>query len=190
MNGSFSRVLLVALFAALPTTACPASSKRTGDKLADSRDKASPVATDTVRGTIAVTGAEPLTVVVVETGTGQIALEGPLIDELATLQGAEVSVTGTVVDPEKPPAGASTRRRSRLVVASYTIESIAGEKPVVGVLSVRNGKAAVGDTRLTEPPKELLSLDGAKVWVVGTRGPGHDLRVSSYGVLRTSESRP
>ena len=72
-------------------------------------------------------------------------------------------------------------------VTSYRIESIGGQRPVVGVLAQRNDRFWV-DGEETVPlavvPTGLRRALGAKVWVVGTLENGA-ITPSSYGILRS-----
>ncbi len=214
MSGHVPRALLFALLAALAAAACPAASKQGEERVADSSapggdarqpvaDSASTpdtslsrgrapvageraatesrtgVAPDTARGTVAVVGADPFTAVILQTAEGEIALDGPLTNELETLHGAQLSVTGTEHRLTESGGG-----RSRFAVAGYTIESIGGEKPVVGILSIRDDSVWVGSTRLAAVPREFLELAGAKVWVTGAWEENATLYVAAYGVLR------
>lgn len=118
--------------------------------------------------------ASPVTSLQIEGGKPTTLL-GPLEPELRRLGGATVWVTGA-------PAP-----NTSFTVTRYEIVSIDGAKPLVGLLSTRNGGAwLVGDrdtVRLTTAPAELTAKTGAKVWIVGRRS-GTDVAVQSFGIIK------
>ena len=140
---------------------------------------------DTVtRGVVAVVGADPLSQVVVTAAPGpgarEVAVVGPLRDELGALYGAEVEVRGrAVVNGQPVPARA-------IEVASYEIVSVGGERLVVGVLEVKQGAPWLAGSRLVGAPAELSRAVGAKVWVVGRPSSGR-LVVQTYGIIRAAQ---
>lgn len=140
--------------------------------------------TTTVEGTVQVVGADPFPQVVLQVGEGaavqQIAITGPLRDELGTLHGITVRVAGrSVANPQGVPSQA-------IEVTGYDVVSVNGEQAYVGILAIRDGDMwldASTATRLSAVPTELESKAGAKVWITGPIEDGV-LRVQSYGVIR------
>jgi hypothetical protein len=118
--------------------------------------------------------ANPVTSLSVE-GGNPTTLLGPLEPELRRLGGATVWVSGA------PAPNAS------FAVTRYEIVSMDGAKPVVGVVSVRNGGVwLIGDVntvKLATVPAQLAAKAGAKVWIVGRRS-GTELAVQSFGVIK------
>lgn len=141
----------------------------------------------TATGVVRVVGADPITQIVLMPDTSKrarpVALHGALDDELDHLQGAMLQVWGRVV-PNEPPSPALA-----IDVTRYRIVAINGVRPLVGVLRVGpNGVQLVGDSTMTiqSPSAGLLSLQGAKLWVIGRTQSGR-LVVESYGVIRQSQ---
>ncbi len=142
-----------------------------------------PAGDTTVTGVIRAVGAMPLAQTVVQTAEGDVALAGPLKDELARVVGAEVRVRG------KPVANAPPAPRRAIEVSAYEIVQFNGQRPVVGRLVEREDTHHIEVTRteivrLAALPGELATLVGRRVWVVGEQGP-NGLRVQVFG-----ESRP
>lgn len=132
----------------------------------------------TVNGRVTVVGSTPFEkVMVVAPGSG-VELVGDLRDELRAASGAEVAVHGTIV------------AQGQMAVADYTIRSVAGRPPIVGILDahadgshyLRTEEGEEGWVlRLESVPEGLRGKAGAKVWVIlgeGTRA------VKAYGILR------
>jgi hypothetical protein len=139
-----------------------------------------PTPSETVlTGKVAVGGlaSDQRTTLQIEGGT-PTRLTGPLEPELRRLNAATVWVTGA---PTAGPPNAA------FAVSRYEIVSIEGIKPVVGVLTSRDGAtwvAAERDTvKLSATTPEMRPKIGAKVWVVGRR-TGAELTPQSFGVLR------
>ncbi len=140
--------------------------------------------TATAEGTVQVVGADPFAQVVLHVGEGaavhQIAIAGPLRDELGRLHGITVRIAGrSVANPQGVPSQA-------IEVTGYDVVSVNGEKAYVGILAIRDGDMwldANTPTRLSAVPTEMESKAGAKVWITGPIEDGV-LRVQSYGVIR------
>lgn len=134
-----------------------------------------------VTGRVAVVGAEPMTMVVVQTEEGaQVELVGPLAPDLRRLQGARVRVRGR--------AGTGMLPRGRAVeVTGYEVLDIEGERPHVGTLIRLDGslalKSGAGELRIEGAPADLGQHVGARIWIVG-RASGGGLRLQSYGIIR------
>ena len=135
---------------------------------------------ETLEGPIALTGSEPAVMVSLRLNSGEsVDLVGPLRGELSRLSGAVTSVRGT------RDAGGRT-----FTVQSYSVISVNGQTPVVGVMVERDGAVWIdGDesVRLTAVGDNLREQMGAKVWVTGRR-TGDTLQVQSYGVIRAAGS--
>ncbi|MGD8869459.1 MAG: hypothetical protein PVI01_17705 [Gemmatimonadales bacterium] len=130
----------------------------------------------TTVGRVRIAGNTPLERVLIEpaeSGAAGLEVVGDLRPELKRLSGAEVRVSGELVSAD------------RLRVTGYTILDISGHVPIVGLLEVEGGSAAVIDeggdrTALRDPPAQLLEQNGAKVWVaLNTDGV-----VIGYGIIR------
>ena len=132
---------------------------------------------DTLSGSVATFGVDPMSYPVLQTDAGALRLAGPLSEELGHLTGAAVRVWGSRTS-DKP--------QDRLEVAGYAVESVNGRPVHVGVLAEAGGAVVLrGDRewRLVNAPDVLARSVGAKVYVAGpTRGDS--LTVESWGVIR------
>jgi hypothetical protein len=121
--------------------------------------------------------ATPTTSLQIEGGK-PTTLVGALEPELRRLGGAMVSVAGA------PGAGTPN---ATFTVSRYEIVSIDGVKPLVGLVTARQGAtwlAMAADTvKLLTAPAELTSKPGAKVWVIGRRN-GREVTTQTYGIIR------
>jgi hypothetical protein len=119
----------------------------------------------------------PTTSLVADDGSAT-RLGGALLEELRALAGAELSVRGVM------SSGGAERS---LDVREYEVLAIDGQRPLVGIVLVRDGGLwlASSDTlRLVPALDALRQRAGAKVWVVGTHdAEAGELRVQSYGVI-------
>lgn len=102
----------------------------------------------------------------------EVELVGDLKAELERLSGSKVRVTGTRTEG------------GGLAVSHYEILEIAGHVPVVGVVEVQGSSVTLmtdaGETLSVQGAPELLTLDGAKVWVIlDSKGA-----VTGYGIIR------
>ena len=102
----------------------------------------------------------------------EVELVGDLKAELETLSGAKLRATGIRSDD------------GGLSVLRYEILEIAGHVPVVGFLTVQDTEVILttesGETHSIRDARKLLTLDGAKVWVI-LESEG---AVTGYGVIR------
>ncbi len=109
-----------------------------------------------------------------------VALAGPLAGELRRLQNASIRVRGS-------HEARGLARGGTVEVRSYSVLSIDGERPEVGVLLRRDGDfwlvAEENTLRISGMPSELTDREGAKIWVTGPRSAG-TLQLRSYGILR------
>ncbi len=131
-----------------------------------------------LEGRVLVTGSDPLTFPTLQFDDGSsVRLTGGLVDELERLSGARVRAAGTR-EGHAPLVG--------FQVSSYEVLEVEGERPVVGIVTIRGVDVwLVGtvDVRLRDVPHDLRATPGAKVWVIGPRRQG-EVSVQSYGVIR------
>jgi hypothetical protein len=124
-------------------------------------------------GTVRITGSAPMDVRVViqEEGQRDLAVAGPLAEEIARLAGAEVAIRGRV-------------RSGSIEASDYSVRALDGRPAVVGVVERTPG----GDLTLRTRDGRVLPLSGAtaelrpgqKVWVQGPEA----ITVQAHGVLR------
>jgi hypothetical protein len=130
---------------------------------------------ETLRGTLALTGNDPVVRVTLRGDSESVDIVGPLRDELARLTGAVVTVDGH-----------RTNGSRSFEAVSYDVVSVNGERPVLGTLVERDGAVWLeGDEaiRLVNVSDNLRRHLGAKMWIVGTR-TAEGLQPESYGVIR------
>ncbi len=134
---------------------------------------------DTVVGQVRQVGNTPFVRTILQTDSGGVQVAGPYENEVSRLVGARVRVVGEV-DTTRSGAMGSVLRAS-----SYTILSVDGDRPQVGVL--RRSEAGyyleTGDGQevpLSTVSSSLGAKVGAKVWVV-TNDAG---AVTRYGILK------
>lgn len=167
-------VLMMAYFALLAACApnhAPAPGGGAGERGA--------AAGDTLRGTVAVVGSEPATMVALRPvgGGAEVLLDGEPVRELRTLSGVEVQLTGR--------AGPGERR---FTVRSFAVRGVDGVPAVDGVL-VAEGDALYlrlsgGELRrIAHPPAALRALVGRRVWVAGAL----EREVAAFGVVGEGE---
>jgi hypothetical protein len=125
----------------------------------------------TREGKIIVSGSEGMLVTTLQTAAGVVFLTGVLENELRTLSGATVRVSGTET---------KSGSRTTVDVQSYEIVAVDGERPVVGTLLSGN-RLAVGSDTLTVTGAFTAPV-GAKMWVTGARS-GKQIAVRSYGII-------
>ncbi|RME46342.1 MAG: hypothetical protein D6795_15520 [Deltaproteobacteria bacterium] len=141
-------------------------------------------------GTIREVGSEPArTILLMEPKTKEEwALEGPLLPELRRIVGMRVTLWGKRL--EKGPL------YPRIEVDRYEIEDVGGaNKPEVGWVRKEKGQLLLA--RENKPPirlsgeahDELLTMIGAKIWVIGYQQSG-SLRVYRFGLLRAPNETP
>lgn len=135
-------------------------------------------APETLVGEIGLSGAVPSVMVTLSMAEGQsVSLVGALRDELSQLSGAVVSVQGV-----------RTATPREFAVESYEIQSIEGERPLVGVLTLVDGEMWLQSdgrrvVRLVELPERLRRSVGAKVWILGRPAEGGTYP-HTYGIIR------
>jgi hypothetical protein len=129
-------------------------------------------------GEVGLSGSVPSVMVTLRTADGQsVSLVGELRDELAQLTGAVVAVQGV---PTATPR--------EFTVESYEIQSIEGERPMVGILILLDGviwlQPEGGEAvRLVEIPERLREKVGAKIWILGRPADGGTYP-HTYGIIR------
>ena len=85
---------------------------------------------DTLRGEVAVVGADPLTRVVLRTDDRSITLEGPAVDQLRRVNGLTVRVDGSLRD-------------DAMTVTSFRVRAVDGLPAADGVLVVEGDTAVL-----------------------------------------------
>lgn len=149
---------------------------RTADRPSVEGEPPSTVA-DTLRGEVAVVGADPVAQVVlrpVGAPGADIVLTGPQASTIERLSGLEVWVRGRI----------ETNGHSRMEVRRFAVRALDGVPAVDGVLvTVDEGIALeTGDgerLRLVHPPRQFRDLVGARVWVAGPL----DRSPAAFGVI-------
>lgn len=140
----------------------------------------------TVEGTVRRVGSVPLVRTVISGAGGPVAVTGTLARELAALDGALVRVVGHPQPASPPPPARAVN------VTRYTLVSVHGQTPEVGVLIGRNGAlwlAGKDTVALTGVPSDFAAHEGDKVYIVGARNNGK-LNVQSYGVIKQGGESP
>lgn len=156
---AFRRLAPLAL---IPLLACARSDNARSSSTPETSDEAE-VATDTLRGTIAVVGADPTTMVALRcrTGGGEVYLSGSDESMLGRLSGVDVWVSGQLDSAER-----------RMEVRRFEVRSVDGVPAVDGVLEMgEQGLVLIRpDGRhlpIRNAPDELLQHIGARVWISG-----------------------
>ncbi len=135
-------------------------------------------APEMLAGEVGLSGAVPAVMVTLSLSDGQsVSLVGELRDELAQLTGAVVAVQGV-----------RTATPREFSVKSYEIQSIEGERPLVGILTLVDGEIWLQSdgrrvVRLVEIPERLRQRVGAKVWILGRPVDGGTYP-HTYGIIR------
>ena len=137
---------------------------------------AAPTPGDTLRGVIAVTGAEPMTRVGLRTPSGSVVLEGTVAETLRRVDGVEVWVAG-----HREDAGP-------LRVDSFRVRGLGGLPAADGVLEAEGDAVilvtAEGERVSYHPaPAALRRLAGRRVWIAGEPGG----RPQQWGVISDGE---
>jgi hypothetical protein len=117
---------------------------------------------DTLRGTVQVVGAEPLTRLVLLTPEGSIDLAGPGAGPLREVRGIEVAVRGRQED-------------ERFVTDAFRVRAVDGVPAADGRLELDGNHAvlvAPDGTRTAYgvAPTALRSHRGGRVWIAGPAG--------------------
>jgi len=129
-------------------------------------------------GEVGLSGSVPSVMVTLRPADGEwVSLVGALRDELAQLTGAVVAVQGV-----------RTATPREFSVESYEIQSIEGERPLVGILTLIDGEIWLQSdgrrvVRLVELPERLRQKVGAKVWILGRPADGGTYP-HTYGIIR------
>ena len=147
----------------------------------------------TLTGSVSRRGSTPMSALVFETKDGQsyIIEASYLGEELASLEGMELAVTGKFVSTLKD----GTKVFSVVYYDLLTLPS--GERPVVGIIRYAEDAVYIRDhgdvvwLLRGEFEDVLKTFNGAKVWVVGTTmqrvntavGAMRVILVTDYGVI-------
>ncbi|WP_419162134.1 hypothetical protein [Candidatus Palauibacter sp.] len=168
---------LLSLFLVCGTVAGCAPETRVGEGV----DWVGEIGPESFEGMVRVVGSEPFpfTIVQAEDGRSRI-VTGVFRDEVRRLAGAQVRVTGRLVQGEQPGTA--------LEASSYELVSVDGERPLLGRLErdvdgfhlARPGGRV---TRLDSVSGQLARRVGSLIWVVLDERGG----VSGYGVIRDPE---
>lgn len=165
---------------ALLVGALAACTNRQEARVTDSARAAGPQVSDTLRGTVAIVGSEPGTMVSLRPAEGGAAvlLSGDALTELRRAAGADVWVTGERIDERS------------LQVARFEVRGMHGIPAVDGVIA-QDGQSYVlvthDGTRIPMPrlPAELRGRVGARVWIAGQ--PDRDPEL--FGVITPDNQR-
>jgi hypothetical protein len=145
-------------------------------------------APDTLRGLVAVVGAEPASWVVLRPATGgpEVTLQGDPVRELRRLSGIEIQVEGRAGPGGGAAAGppGSSAGRS-FIVQRFAVLAVDGIPAVDGILEVEDDVAylilAGGDRiRIAQLPAALRDQSGARVWLAGPL----EGEIQAFGVIR------
>lgn len=132
---------------------------------------------DTVRGVVALLGAEPARQVVLRTGNGNtiIALSGMATMGMTRLANAEIVVRGVRISPRD------------IVVSDFFVRASGGVPAFDGKLAGSDSSGywlqlsdGSGRKRLSSIPSALRGLEGARMWIAIKPGTG---AVQSYGLI-------
>lgn len=151
---------LAALTLAAGLTGCGGPGET--EQPAPAEDTAVATAADTLRGTIAVVGADPMTRVILRTDDQRVTLRGSATDRLRRVTGLVVRVTGR-------------RDGAAMTVTSFRVREAEGLPAADGILEV-DGDTAVLVTpdgerlRYSPVPTALRARAGARVWIAGPVG--------------------
>jgi hypothetical protein len=118
-----------------------------------------PAAADSLRGTVAVVGAEPLTRLVLRTHAGAVDLEGRAAPALRSVRGAEVRVDGR-------------QDGDRFIADAFRVRAVDGVPAADGTLELDGDRAvlvAPDGTRIPYgyAPAALREHRGQRVWIAG-----------------------
>lgn len=117
---------------------------------------------DTLRGTVLVVGADPVTQVVLRTEHGRVTLQGPALDQLRRVNGIGVRVDGRLEGTTMTAAGFRVREVDGVPAADGTLE-IDG---ATAILTTPDGRRL----RYAPVPTSLRARAGQHVWIAGRPG--------------------
>ena len=141
---------------------------------------------DTARGVIRRVGNDPLSVLVLTSGSGAntsvIALAGPSLQQLERVSGLEVSVAGVLTAERNMTA--SPRGAPVFEVRHFFVRAADGQPAVDGVLTSQNGAyylLSANGVRHDVPnlPAALRAQVGARIFLVGPL----DRAPSAFGII-------
>ena len=159
-----------------------AGCRRTG--AATRRD--GPPVRDTLRGIVAITGSEPLTMVQLTTADGSgWQLVGESLPVLRAAAGLEVMVRGVVLAPDGGARPVARFSANEFAVREFVVRRVNGVVAVDGVLERAGAGFALrlADGRLltlTDLPVTLRDRIGGRIWWAGPL----DRAPNAYGILR------
>lgn len=168
-------VLLVTACAANSDTEGPTPGSETAKATQDTTDETTEAAPDTVRGTIAIVGAEPLTQVVIRptNAPGEITLHSETTEILRRLAGLEIQIEGHNNTEDKS-----------FKVQDFQVRALDGTPAIDGIIANHDGKTILirndgQQITLSSVPKKLQERIGAHVWIAGTP----EGRIEAYGII-------
>lgn len=141
---------------------------------------------DTARGIVRRVGNDPMSVVVLMSGSGAsqsvLALSGAQLPALQRAEGLEIAVAGVLTN--KRNVAASPRGAPVFNVRHFFVRAADGQPAVDGVVTTENGAyflVAANGVRHNTPylPNELRAKVGARVFLVGPL----DRTPAGFGVL-------
>ena len=130
------------------------------------------VVTDSVTGTVSITGTGFEQQIVLRSGNSVVPLSASAADSAALTRMGGIQIVA-----------AGTRIGSALRVAHFTAKGVAGSPVVDGVIRAAGDRlvleTANGQLPLGNPPAPLRKMIGARVWIGGPLDKGPN----SYGVI-------
>jgi|GEM_PF-510182 len=142
---------------------------------------------DTLRGTVAIVGAEPLTEVVLRPAGGgrDVVLQGDVVAELRRVAGVEVWVAGRDAGPAVGSSAVAVPGARAFRVERFEVRRVDGVPAVDGILVVSGDAAylrtaAGAELPIAHLPTALRGKAGARVWLSGRL----DGNIEAFGVIR------
>ena len=161
---------IVAGPAAVPTTLTPAE---TAKSIAPADATTPPAKTDSVRGTVSVTGTSfEKHVMIAERGTQRrVEITGRLASMIGHVAGTDIVASGRMSG-------------TRLEATRFVVRTVDGQPAIDGTLRTENGALMIvtadgSRTKIAAPPPPLVGREGARVWITGD--PARS--VASFGFI-------
>lgn len=149
------------------------------------------VVVDTLRGTLAIVGSEPLTEVVLRPAAGgtEVVLQGDAVPELRRVAGLEVWVAGSDAGPAAASAAVAAPGARAFRVERFEVRAADGVPAVDGILVVVDDVAYLrvaggAEHRIAHLPAALRGKVGARIWLSGRL----DGNIEAFGVIREAGS--